>query len=447
MNVTFITPGIPGRQRVVGSGPGISVAVSAGTAKIDQVTAEIGATAGDLLAAIGAGQVSATEVVTAHLAALHQVHERTRAVAAFGDERALADARRLDDDFARSGVTGPLHGLPVTIKDWIDVEGFPCAGDTGQVDRWPSHDATVVARLRRAGAVVLAKTHAWGPDTAQERVRHPADPARSAGGSSTGEGVVIAAGASVLGLGSDSGGSIRLPAAWCGVFGLKPTAGRVPGTGHFPRIGALNDGRTQIGPLARDVGDLERVLTVIAGPDWRDAGVPPLPLPPSSAARLEGATFAVLAGEEPWWPGADQAAALDRAAASLRAAGLARTDWQLPWLGEALDITRRYWARASLSGGQADRQLWDWDRFRRRYLRAAERIDFLLTPACLDPAPEHRKITGEDFIFTLPASLTGSPAISIPAGTDAGGLPLAVQLIGRPWEDHRALAAANLLAP
>jgi amidase len=334
----------------------------------------------------------------------------------------------------------------VTIKDWIDVEGFPCAGDTGQVDRWPAQDATVVARLRRAGAVVLAKTHAWGPSSAEARVLHPGDPRRTPGGSSTGEAVVVAAGASVLGLGSDSGGSIRLPAAWCGVLGLKPTAGRVPGTGHFPRTGALNDGRTQIGPLARDVADLERVLAVIAGPDWRDAGVPPVPLQPAADAVLDGARFAVLAGEEPWWPDAGQAAALDRAAAALTDAGLTRTDWQIPWLTEGDDITRRYWARTELSGDEADRQLWDWDRYRRRYLRAAETIDFLLTPTCLEPAPEHRDVRGRDFIFTLPASLTGSPAISIPAGADARGLPLAVQLIGRPWEDHRVLAAANLLA-
>jgi Asp-tRNA(Asn)/Glu-tRNA(Gln) amidotransferase A subunit family amidase len=101
----------------------------------------------------------------------------------------------------------------------------------------------------------------------------------------------------------------------------------------------------------------------------------------------------------------------------------------------------------ALASEQADRQLWDWDRFRRRYLQAAETIDFLLTPACLEPAPLHRAITGEDFIFTLPASLTGSPAVAIPAGTDARGLPLAVQFIGRPWEDHRVLAAARLLEP
>ncbi|MGN6793399.1 MAG: amidase [Streptosporangiaceae bacterium] len=411
------------------------------------MTVDIGTSAGEVLAAVKSGQVSVTEVVSERLAALHAVHERTRAIAAFGDDRALADAQRLDEAFAAGGVTGPLHGIPVTVKDWIDVEGFPCAGDTGQVDRWPHQDATVVARLRRAGAVVLAKTHAWGPSGAEQRVGHPVDPRRTPGGSSTGEAVVVAAGASVLGLGSDSGGSIRLPAAWCGVLGLKPTAGRVPGTGHFPRIGALNDGRTQIGPLARHVSDLERVLAVTAGPDLRDAGVPPVTLQRSDAAALDGATFAVLAGEEPWWPDADQAAALDRAAASLSAAGMIRNDWQLPWLNEALDITRRYWARTSLSGEEADRQLWDWDRFRRRYLRGAETIDFVLTPACLEPAPEHREIHGKDFIFTLPASLTGSPAIAIPAGVDARGLPLAVQLIGRPWEDHRVLAAASLLAP
>ena len=410
------------------------------------MTADFGTTVGDVLAAVRSGQVSVTEVVTERLAALRAVHERTRAIAAFGDDRALADARRLDEAFAAGGVPGPLHGLPVTIKDWIDVEGFPCAGDSSQVDRWPARDATVVTMLRRAGAVVLAKTHAWGPSSAETRVCHPADLRRTPGGSSTGEGVVVAAGASVFGLGSDSGGSIRLPAAWCGILGLKPTIGRVPGTGHFPRIGALNDGRTQIGPLARHVADLERVLAVIAGPDWHDAGVPPVPLQHSSAAVLERARFAVLAGEEPWWPDADQAAALDRAASSLSAAGMTRTDWQVPWLNEALDITRRYWARSSLSGEQADRQLWDWDRFRRRYLQAAETIDFLLTPVCLEAAPEHREVRGEDFIFTLPASLTGSPAISIPAGTDSRGLPLAVQLVGRPWEDHRVLAAANLLA-
>jgi len=407
----------------------------------------VGGPVDDLLSMLRRGQVSASEVAAAHLAALRQVDAQTNAVAFFEDDRALADAARLDQAFAGGGAVAPLHGLPITVKDWIDVEGFPCAGDTGEVQRRPRRDATVVARLRRAGAVVLAKTQAWGPDSEPGLVRHPADPARSAGGSSTGEAVAVAAGASPLGFGSDSGGSIRLPAAWCGTCGFKPTAGRVPTTGHFPRVGALSDGRTQIGPLARRVADLERVLPIIAGPDWQDAGVAPVPLLPASEAELGGARFAVVTGEPGWAPAGPLAAAVERAAAVLEGAGLARTAWTAPWLAEALDITGRYWARirCELSGQEAERLLTDWDSFRRQYLMAAEHVELLLTPTTQDTAPLRRPVTGDDFVFTLPASLTGSPAATVPAVRDPSGLPVGVQLVGRPWEDHRVLAAARLL--
>src|SRR5262249_30727091 len=149
------------------------------------VMAERTESVGGLLDAIAGGQAAAAEVVSAHLAALHRVAEQTHAIAAFNDDRALADARRLDQAYAAGGVTGPLHGLPVTVKDWIDVEGFPCAGESGLVDRRPERDATVIARLRQAGAVVVAKTHAWGPRTGATIVRHPADPGRTPGRPST----------------------------------------------------------------------------------------------------------------------------------------------------------------------------------------------------------------------------------------------------------------------
>ena len=126
----------------------------------------------DLLDLLRRGQVSAVEVVSAHLAALRRVDAETNAVAFFEDDRALADAADLDQVFARDGIAGPLHGLPVTVKDWIDVAGFPCAGTAGTAKRRPQRDATVVARLRRAGAVVIAKTRAWGPDSEPGRVRH-----------------------------------------------------------------------------------------------------------------------------------------------------------------------------------------------------------------------------------------------------------------------------------
>jgi len=153
----------------------------------------------------------------------------------------------------------------------------------------------------------------------------------------------------------------------------------------------------------------------------------------------------VLVGEGSWVATAEVVAAVEAAAAALGAVGLERVEWPVPWLETALDITRRYWGRSQLDGAGVAQQLWDWDRLRRHYLEAAQHVDLLLTPTVAGVAPRRREVTGEDFLFTLPASLTGSPAISLPAGLGADGLPLAVQLIGRPWEDHRVLAAARWL--
>ena len=399
-----------------------------------------------LLADMRSGARSCADVTTTHLELLHSVDAATNAVASFEDDRVLADASAHDQSRADGRPLGPLHGLPITVKDWIDVEGFVCAGESDRHrDRRPTLDATVIARLRAAGAVVVAKTRAWGPDDPERRVRHPVAAERSPGGSSTGEAVVVASGASPLGFGSDSGGSIRLPAAWCGAYGFKPTAGLVPTTGHFPRVGSLSDGRTQIGPLTRDLDAIELVLPIIAGPDWHDAGVVPLAVRGTSPAAGRDARFAVLPADPNWPTAAAVADAVDTAATRLAAAGLTRVEWTGRWLDDALDITRRYWNRAQLTGADAARQLWDWDRFRRQYMEAAEHIDLLLTPVSAETAPLHRPIVGEDFVFTLPASLTGSPAIAVPLGANAAGMPLSVQIIGRPWEDHRVLAAARLI--
>jgi amidase len=398
------------------------------------------------LRALRAGDLTATEAIRERLARLHDLDAATHAIADFNDERALAEAAALDRRYASEGPAGPLHGMPVTVKDWIDVEGFTCGGATAaHRDRRPAHDATAVARLRAAGAVVVAKTRAWANGSPSGRGAHPLAQDRTPGGSSTGEAAAIGAGASYLGLGSDSGGSIRLPAAWCGAFGFKPSAGRVPTTGHFPRVGALSDGRTQLGPLADSVELLELALGVIAGPDWRDAGVAPVPLGASREVVLAGAAFAVVTEEGEWWAAAGTAEAVEAAAARLASAGLRRAAWDGPWLAEGLRITEGYWRRSARTGAEAEQQLWDWDRYRRAYLERAATIDFLLTPAVREVAPLDREVTGPDFIFTLPASLTGSPAIVVPAGRDAVGLPLAVQLIGRPWEDDRVFAAAKLL--
>lgn len=383
------------------------------------------------------------DAIAVRLRELHALDVRTHAVAWFDDDRVLADAGKIDE---RSGGPRALHGLPITVKDWIDVEGFPCAGEFEVHNaRRPSEDAPAVARLRDAGAVVLAKTKAWDGTSGGPPVTHPLDPGRAPGGSSSGEGVVTAAGGSALGVGSDSGGSVRLPAAWCGVHGLKPTTGLVPTTGHFPRVGPASDGRTTLGLLSGEVATIETALGVIAGPDGRDGGVAPVPFAPHLAGVF-GRSFAVLPPDAAGPVDASLAAAVEDAATRLTDAGMARRDWTWPWLAEALDVTQRYWTRASLSGFAVAEQLWDWDRFRRRALTHLADVSVLLGPVAPTVAPPHRAITPGDFVFTLPASLTGSPALSVPMGVDAHGLPLAVQLIGRPWEDAFVLAAARELA-
>jgi len=393
--------------------------------------------------------------IDATLVSLHALDERTHAVEWFEDDRVRADAARLD---AAPVIAGQFHGVPVTVKDWIDVEGFPCAGGTPvHRDRRPTEDATVVARLRAAGAVVVGKTRPWdGWDPDGPPVTHPVDAARVPGGSSSGDAVVTAAGAAPLGIGSDSGGSVRLPAAWCGVFGLRPTTGRLPGTGHFPRFGDRSDGRTTIGFLGSDLALVEHALRATAGPDGLDGAVPPVPLAPSADVDLGALRVALLPPDPDWPVSGAVAGACEHAVGMLVDAGMTRVEWTWPWLAETRAITLGYWQRTIRSGADASQQLWDWDRFRRRYLAAAADVDVLLSPVAADVAPLRTAMDArrgedgqvdlsEDFVFTLPASLTGSPALSVPMGVDAVGLPLAVQLIARPWEDAHVLAAARAL--
>jgi amidase len=395
------------------------------------------------------------ERIDAALASLHTLDARTHAVEWFEDDRVRADASRLD---AAPVDAGPLHGVPVTVKDWIDVEGFPCAGGAAaHRDRRPTDDATVVARLRAAGAVVVAKTKPWdGWDPDGPPVAHPVDGTRVPGGSSSGDAVVTAAGAVPLGVGSDAGGSVRLPAAWCGVFGLRPTTGRLPGTGHFPRFGDRSDGRSTIGFLSADLSLVAHALAATAGPDGLDGAVPPVPLAVPATVDLAGLRVALLP-PDPEWPVTDAVAgACERAVGMLVDAGMTRVEWTWPWLDESRAVTLGYWQRTVRSGADASRQLWDWDRFRRRYLATAAGVDVLVSPVAADVAPLRAAIDArlgadghvdlsEDFVFTLPASLTGSPALSVPMGVDAAGLPLAVQLIARPWDDARLLAVAGAL--
>ena len=307
-----------------------------------------------LAAMIAAGETTSVAVVEAHLGRITEMNEPLRAVVAINADACRAAAQTADDALARGKAAGPLHGVPFTVKDWIETHDLPCSGGVEERRNFvPTRDATVVARMRAAGAILLGKTKPGADDAVHPRARNPYNVARSTGGSSAAEAAIIAAGGSPIGLGSDSGGSLRLPAAWCGIATLKPTAGFVPVTGHFPRVGGIADPRTQIGPMARSVDDLDLILRVIAGPDGRDPDVIPMALRDLAAVRMAGLRVAVCTEVSGVRPAPEVADSGTAAANALAAAGATVVEARPPRIDEALAITQAYWARArSLSASE-----------------------------------------------------------------------------------------------
>jgi amidase len=271
--------------------------------------------------------------------------------------------------------------------------------------------------------------------------RNPYDLDRSPSGSSGGEAAAIAAGASPLGLGSDSGGSIRTPAHYCGIAALRPTAGRVPNTGAFELPGGLSDPRSQIGPMSRWVEDLGPVLAIIAGVDWHDSGVIPMPLVDPTSVELRDLRVAWYADDGLAPPTPETAQAVRDAARALTDAGAVVAETRPPDLDQGWDITQRYWRSFELNGEETGRLIHDWDEFRTRMLGFVERYDLILCPVADEPAvPQGVEGNGS---YCLPYSLTGYPCAVVRAGTSPEGLPIGVQVVARPWREDVALAAAG----
>lgn len=410
----------------------------------------------ELAAAIRNGDVTSQAVVEAHLARIAQVNPSLNAIVQLTAEQALAEAQAADADLNNGHLAGPLHGVPFTVKDWIETAGVVCAaGDERYRHYVPSEDATVVARMRRAGAILLGKTNVLAENPVYGRTNNPYNLAYSPSGSSSGEAAIIAAGGSPLGLGSDSGGSIRTPAHACGIAGLKPTAGRVPLTGHFPRISVMNDPRTVIGPLARSVTDLALALSVIQGVDWVDASVVPVPLGDWRAVELAGLRVAFYTEHADATPDPICKQTAIAVAQALAGEGCVVEERLPPHIDETYAITRDYWRRPEsesweewqpdgkfvLGSEEIERHLFVWDRFRRGLISFMQDIDAIITPAMERPAQPHGQSEG-GIAYTLTYSLTGYPAVVVRAGTSADGLPVAVQVVARPWRDDVALAVA-----
>jgi amidase len=269
------------------------------------------ATAAEQARMIREKQISCAELLDTHLARIEALNPQLHAIVQLDADGARAAASAADDAIARGDAIGPLHGLPFTAKDWLETEGLICAAGFEERRSYvPRRDATVVARMRAAGAILLGKTKCGDGEDVYPRPNNPYDASRTPGGSSSGDAIAVATGMTPIGLGSDSGGSLRLPAAWCGVATIKPTTGRVPNTGHFPRIGDMCDPRTAIGPMARSAADLHGVLRVISGVDWRDAGVVPMPPGDPGDVDLRGIRAAAYADMPDLSPTAETADAV-----------------------------------------------------------------------------------------------------------------------------------------
>lgn len=408
----------------------------------------IGAPAGWLARAIRTNKVSSLEVVRAHLEHIHTVNPRLNAVVFATGESALKQARAADRKNRGKAVLGPLHGVPFTAKDIFDTEGLPTTAGLRMLrSNIPERDATVVARMRGAGAILIGKTlcppggvdgDSW--NSLHGGTRNPYDIARSPGASSSGEAAIIAAGGSPAGLGSDSGGSIRMPAHYCGIAALKPTTGLVPSTGAYALPGGLSDPRSQVGPMARFVSDLALMLPVLVGPDGIDSGVVPVPLA-KRTPKLRGLKVAWYADDGIARPTPAIASVVRSASRALADAGCVVTEARPPALHEAHQVTLGYWGDKRMSH---DRLFRRWDAFRTEMLAFMTGFDLILSPVAPDIAPLYRSktVAPNMYSYTSPYSLSGNPCVVVRAGTSREGLPIGVQVVGRNWQDDIALRAA-----
>ncbi|HET7467206.1 MAG TPA: amidase, partial [Candidatus Dormibacteraeota bacterium] len=351
---------------------------------------------------------------------------------------------------SRHAVLGPLHGVPFTVKDIFNTAGLPTTTGLRMLrSRVPDHDATVVARMRRAGAILIGKTNCppggaeddgWTPS--RTATRNPYDINRSPGATSSGEAAIIAAGGSPLGIGSDSGGSIRIPAHYCGVAALKPTSGLIPVTGAYGLVGGVTDTRSQVGPMARYVSDLRIALRVLAGPDGFDSGV--VPVKAWTGPQLEGLRVAWYADDGMARPTPAIAAAVRAAARALVRAGCTATEERPPSLGEAYQVTLGFWGRKHMSH---ERMYERWDAFRTAFLKFMSRFDLVVSPVAADIAPllKLKPEADHQLSYTVPYSLSGNPCVVVRAGTSSEGMPIGVQVVAANFRDATALRAGRAI--
>lgn len=433
--------------------------------------------------AIAERRLGSVELLELVLARIESVGPRVNAVCTLELDRARAEARAADDAVVRGEARGPLHGLPMTVKDAIATAGIRSTGGAVALrDHVPSVDAESVARLRAAGAVVFGKSNLpeWSGDWQSFNEMfgttcNPWDATRTAGGSSGGAAAAVATGMSSVELGTDIGGSVRVPSAFCGVFGHKPSHGVIPTLGYLdePHGGDVEGDINTFGPIARSAADLAAMLDVLAGPCAADAVAWRLDLPKTVPSTLRGLRVGAWIDDSLVPIDGEMAAVLHAAVDSLRTHGAAVVDIS----GPAVDVQRAWRTGVSLIGsavsvsdeddrGPSHRAWLFLDRERAR-LRAAwsavfDDVDVVVCPVTSTVAFAHlqdgywgdrviRIGESERPYLELEAwpAIVGAaylPSTSVPVGFTAAGLPVGAQVVGPYLHDHRTIAVAGLVA-
>ena len=439
-------------------------------------------------------RISPVEVVGAYLAQIEKLNPRLNAFVQIDGERVRRAAHVAETAVMQGKPLGPLHGVPISIKSSVEVAGMRCeAGTRLRAGLVATQDAPLVTRLKNAGAIVLGVTNtpellmAWETDNLLHgRTNSPWNLECTPGGSSGGEAAAIAAGMSAGGAGSDGGGSIRVPAHFSGICGLKPTPGRIPATGHFPASAGPFALIGVVGPMARTVADLKVLFEVMQGPDIGDTCGAPVPVrwPSDDEVSKLRVGYFEDDGRTPITP--ETRAAVRTAAEALRSAGFQADRFQ----PEGLEEARRLWHKFFVvAGGMLLRPMFkendpdlspilkeflEWsaaepahtgralldawiqrDLLRARFFAQMQQYPILLCPAAAIPAFRHGErswqVDGKTvhyldaWSYTEFFNLLGNPAVVVPVGSSSEGLPIGVQIVGRPWEEEQVLAVAAAL--
>jgi amidase len=447
----------------------------------------------EIAAAIRRKEISPVAVARAHLERVERLNPKLNAFVDYQPEAVLAQARAAEAAIMQGDV-GPLHGVPLSIKSAIDVAGHRCeAGSCLRAGYIAAADAPLVARLRAAGAVILGVTNtpellmAWESDNLlYGRTNNPWDLTRTAGGSSGGEAAAIAAGLSAGGVGSDGGGSIRVPAHFCGVCGLKPTPGRIPSTGHYPKAGGPFALIGVVGPIARTVEDLRTMFAVMAGWDDVDPCAAPVEVREIDDAAVRTINIGFFEDDARTPVTRETRAAVRRAAALLSGGGLRVDQFRPEGLEEACQLWWEFFGRAGgmilepmVRGRESKvspilREFMGWtdaverhtgesllaawlerDAVREKILVQMRKYPVLICPTAAIPAFRHGErewqVDGKTVKYLDAWSycewwnLLGFPAVIVPMGYSEQGLPIGVQIVGRPWEEEVVLAVAARL--